>query len=169
MKSIEEQIEALTQQLRPPFPEDTFYYFDVASLNVHVCLKRYPEYESDARKQWNKFNFASTSKTEVEEYADCYRRLKLYQLLGKKAEKEFPVIWEAEWRSGLPLHFGTDWNTVCDDPHGGVWVSGVESNRIVTLGGVWFARNEDRLEALKVCGIDEAFQERCAKLGLGGA
>jgi hypothetical protein len=35
------------------------------------------------------------------------------------------------------------------------------------LGGVWFAREEDRLEALKICGITKELQEKCSKYGLG--
>lgn len=46
---------------------------------------------------------------------------------------------------------------------------GTRSGHFCCLGGVWFVREEDRLEALKICGIDKAFQEKCAKYGLGGA
>lgn len=97
MKSIEEQIEALTQELRP-YPKGEEWYSFIPSLDpfinsgviTHSLLaqKSTPEHH---RLYWILSEKASTNKAEVEDYADCYRRLKLYQLLGKKAEKEFPT------------------------------------------------------------------------------
>ncbi len=60
---------------------------------------------------------------------------------------------------------GTDF--FCGDATTGLVVT-INNPRCV-LGGVWFAREEDRLEALELAGIDKVFQERCAKHGLGGA
>lgn len=44
-----------------------------------------------------------------------------------------------------------------------------EHCRSCVLGGVWFAREEDRLAALKICGITKEMQEKMSKYGLGGA
>lgn len=163
MKSIEEQIEALTQELRPyPEWERQFYAFDGDSIeSSEECGD-----EDILIKVWQQALYASTNKAEVEEYADCYRRLKLYQLLGKKAEKEFPLFW-SDVIHYKAVKFGTDFT---EEPHhetGQVCIGA--RYRPCVLGGVWFSREEDRLEALKICGIDKSFQERCAKYGLGGA
>lgn len=153
MKSIQEQIEALTQELRP-YPEGQKFYtfdeFDPESdlVALHLPEEKWREHNTTA---WKYSLYASTNKAEVEEYADCYRRLKLYQLLGKKAEKEFPFV------SGNK--FGFNMVGYCErfDYFGCIF------------GGVWFSREKDRLEALKICGITKEFQEKCAKYGLGGA
>lgn len=162
--NIQEQIEALTQELRPPFPEETFYYFDTATMQVGIELKKYPEYDSPARVKWREFNFTSTNEAEVEEYADCYRRLKLYQLLGKKSMKSDP---EAIEKKHLWTFYGTDFYRTLDDQ--GCIYSTPQYRKKLVLGGVWFAREEDRLNALKICGITKEMQEKCAKYGLGGA
>lgn len=151
MKSIQEQIEALTQELyKSDYPVNChvihcFNGYEVITLGIGAETFQYGIYQS-------------TNKAEVEEYADCYRRLKLYQLLGKKS-----------LMSGVLQHgdlYGTDFVACANnDPTGRI----VGRWRICVLGGVWFAREEDRLNALKICGIDKAFQERCAKYGLGGA
>lgn len=158
VKSIQEQIEALIQELRP-YPEGPFYYFD-----GHGIRQTYPYLASDVsfyKVAWAQALFASVSIKEVEEYADCYRRLKLYQLLGKKAEKEFSVEW-LDMES--PKKYATDFYRNTYD--GGIYTTYVKS---CVLGSVWFSREEDRLEALKLAGITREFQERCAKYGLGGA
>lgn len=172
MKSIEEQIEALTQELRPyPEWERQFYAFDGDSIeSSEECGD-----EDILIKVWQQALYASTNKAEVEEYADCYRRLKLYQLLGKKAEKEFPLkmFYSEEYDrkrydSGLcfaELYYGTDFGYVGSGTQG----QKRHGVRACVLGGVWFSREEDRLESLKICGITKEFQEKCAKYGLGGA
>lgn len=164
MKSIQEQIEALTQELRP-YPKDKlFYYFDEITEEI-IEIKAFDSYVNDKhthfRTLWHRSLFASTNKAEVEEYADCYRRLKLYQLLGKKAEKEFPVEW-LDMES--PKKYATDFYRNTYD--GGIYTTYVKS---CVLGSVWFSREEDRLEALKICGITKELQEKCSKYGLGGA
>ena len=158
MNSIQEQIEALTQELcKSEFPINchTLYCFngidDVYMVGIGV-------------ESFRMGTYSSTNKAEVEEYADCYRRLKLYQLLGKKAEKEYPLCYAIERRWGIQ-RFGTSFTS--DFPNGQIITAGELSPCV--LGRVWFAREEDRLNALKICGIDKAFQERCAKYGLGGA
>lgn len=175
MDEILQQIKLLTRELRPIYNGETFYWFDPATLNVRVDNKPYPEYDRQSRDKWNEFNFASTNKAEVEEYADCYKRLKLYQLLGKKAEVEFPLkMFYAEesdrkkYDSGLcfaELYYGTDFGYV------GSGTKGQKRHgvRACVLGGVWFSREEDRLEALKICGITKEMQEKMSKYGLGGA
>jgi len=168
MKSIEEQIEALTQELRP-YPEtraEWFWYFSTSDDESFVdsCLEDESEY---ARRVWRDSEFCSFNKAEVEEYADCYRRLRLYQLIGEKKKKEFSLNRVAD----SPI-YGTDFLYYID-----LGVADRFSGRVTTpnwkrhcvLGGVWFAREEDRLEALKICGIDAEFQKKCAKYGLGGA
>jgi hypothetical protein len=169
MKSIQEQIEALTQELRPWVGEKDnvhYFYFDEISLTV---MNHWDTL------LWYAVPFASYDKAEVEEYADCYRRLKLYQLLGKKAEKEFPLkmFYSEEYDrkrydSGLcfaELYYGTDFGYVGSGTQG----QKRHGVRACVLGGVWFSREEDRLESLKICGITKEFQEKCAKYGLGGA
>ena len=147
--NIQEQIEALVQELRPHIGR----YFFFNPFNGLI---------EESSTQWTSISlnvFASTDKAEVEDYADCYRRLKLYQLLGKKAEKEFPIDWTNTTQEKLGTDFGTNKSAQV----------GTRSGHFCCLGGVWFVREEDRLEALKICGIDETFQEKCAKFGLGGA
>lgn len=165
MNTIESQIEALTQELSPRYNGESFYWFDPATLSVRVDNKPYPEYDSQSRTKWKEFNFASTNKEEVEEYADCYKRLKLYQLIGEKTEKEFPIDWSNWDQIKYSTWFFID-DTAQEEDEQGIQSSNI---RYACLAGVWFARNEDRLEALKICGIDKAFQEKCAKYGLGGA
>lgn len=159
-KSIQEQIKALTQELRP-YPKRTiasedsiFWYF-----NGDEIWKTEYFGSPNCNRRWNNSLFASTNKAEVEEYADCYRRLKLYQLLEKKAEKEFPI----DWSDNTVLKHATDFNRNIHLGHL------QETFKECVLGGVYFARNEDRLEALRICGIDAEFQKKCAKYGLGGA
>lgn len=162
--TIQEQIEALTQELRPYPGHDDFYTYD-PEFNTIISFKKAGSDDSpgDARANWYRALFASTNKAEVEEYADCYRRLKLYQLLGKKAEKEFPLDWKP--LIGKDGSYGTDFNY-------SMHVTGMvfkRCSKVCVLGGVWFAREEDRLEALKICGITKELQEKCSKYGLGGA
>jgi hypothetical protein len=160
MKSIQEQIEALTQELRPWVGEKDnvhYFYFDEISLTV---MNHWDTL------LWYAVPFASYDKAEVEEYADCYRRLKLYQLLGKKAEKEFPLFW-SDVTHYKAFKVGTDFTK--EPYHKTGQVSIGARYRPCVFGGVWFSREEDRLEALKICEIDRAFQEKCAKYGLGGA
>jgi hypothetical protein len=158
--NIPDQIEALTQELRPKLPDNTeFYYFD-----GEVIDREMSGFLPVSQRRWYVALFASTNKAEVEEYADCYRRLKLYQLLGDKKKKEFPL------HPLIAMH-GTDFTS--DDFEEQV----LEPGHVIkfqpwqgcVLGGVWFSREEDRLAALKICGIDAEFQKRCAKYGLGGA
>lgn len=176
--SIQEQIEALTQELRPyPTEIDSYFYAFAPDemdgiLSVFTCVVN----DHPVTKQiWLDAHYASTNKAEVEEYADCYKRLKLYQLLGKKAEKEFPLkMFYAEesdrkkYDSGLcfaELYYGTDFGYV------GSGTKGQKRHgvRACVLGGAWFSREEDRLEALKICGITKEMQEKMSKYGLGGA
>ena len=161
MKTIEQQIEALTQELWP-YPKGwliekehrAFYYFDGEQI--------IPSIQKD---KWNLSLFASTNKAEVEDYADCYRRLKLYQLIGKQKEKEYPLIWGKVW--SLKRNHGTDFFLPGKHRDNGNVCGNFKQTCV--LGGVWFSRNEDRLEALEICGITKELQERCAKYGLGGA
>lgn len=77
--TIENQIEQLTQELRP-YPKGIFYSFD------GISIKETSFTGTIFDKQEFKYSiYHATNKAEVEEYADCYKRLKLYQLLGKKA------------------------------------------------------------------------------------
>ena len=86
MDLIQSKIEALTQELRPyPRNGKKFWYFNPLT-GVESATWNSLDYDIEA---WEESLLASTNKAEVEEYADCYRRLKLYQLLGKKAEKEW--------------------------------------------------------------------------------
>jgi len=157
MDSIQSKIEALTQELRPY--KGRYFFFN--PLNGLI---------EETSTQWTPISlnvFASTNKAEVEEYADCYKRLKLYQLLGKKAEKKFPP----DWNDLSQYKYGTDFVLLVqtEDVISETGQVSFEDRRICVLSGVWFSREEDRLEALKICGIDKAFQEKCAKYGLGGA
>jgi hypothetical protein len=52
-------------------------------------------------------------------------------------------------------------------PRGGITTRRKEM-RPCSLAGVWFSREEDRLHALDVCGIDEEFQRMCTKFKIGG-
>lgn len=168
MDEILQQIKLLTRELRPIYNGETFYWFDPATLNVRVDNKPYPEYDRQSRDKWNEFNFASTNKAEVEEYADCYRRLKLYQLLGKKAQREHPLVNnDTKVRGWSLVSYGTDFST--DNVKGMGKVTSSHKFKRCVLGGVWFAREEDRLEALKICGITKEMQEKMSKYGLGGA
>lgn len=168
MDSIESKIEALTQELRPYPKGELFYYFDEITEEV-IEIKAFDSYVNDPhthfRTLWSKALKSSTNKSEVEEYADCYKRLKLYQLLGEKAEKEFPLTHQGEIT--LKRLYGTDFIGAIY-PEGAV-MTRRRINRPCVLGGVWFSREEDRIETLKLVGIDKAFQEKCAKFGLGGA
>lgn len=169
MNTIESQIEALTQELRP-YPKGQIFHYFISSEN-YIGTYKLPVAAPDTYESplWYYADKTSTNKVEVEEYADCYRRLKLYQLLGKKAEKEFPI----DWSDTEEHKFGTDWimslavaeKIQMNHLNGSVR----PPYRRVVLGGVWFKREIDRLEALKICGIDAEFQKRCAKYGLGGA
>jgi hypothetical protein len=160
MKTIQEQIEALTQELRPKLPDNTeFYYFD-----GEVIDREMSGFLPISQRRWYVSLFASTNKAEVEDYADCYRRLKLYQLLGEKAAKEYPV----EWVNDPKVKYATDL-IASQFADGCIELNESGDYRHCVLGGVWFAREEDRLKALEICGIDRAFQERCAKHKLGGA
>jgi hypothetical protein len=163
--NIQEQIEVLTQELRPCNPYKDFWFFNGTVVQRWSGEKEPSEDEKEESNYiWRDTHFASTDKAEVEEYADCYHRLKLYQLLGKKAEKESPIDWANKTHS----YIGTDFTqSTIGDVYSTALAS--ESQRYCVLGGVWFSREEDRLEALKQAGIDEAFQEKCAKYGLGGA
>lgn len=165
MKSIEEQIEALTQELRPYPGHDDFYTYD-PEFNTIISFKKAGSDDSpgDARANWYRALFASTNKADVEEYADCYRRLKLYQLLGKKAEKEFPL----DWRDLTQCKYATDF-VGCAQEHLETGLITCFRERITVLGGVWFSREQDRIEALRICGIDRSFQEKCSNYNLGGA
>lgn len=173
MSSIEKQIEALTQELRPYPAGEEWYSFSPAldpfinsGVITHnlIAQKSAPEHH---RLYWILSEKSSTDKAEVEEYADCYKRLKLYQLIGKKKEKEFPLKWEEDFDLG---DYGKDY------PKGTDFIREPNCNGLIesdvkacVLGGVWFSREEDRLEALKICQIDKSFQEKCTKFGLGGA
>lgn len=160
MQTIEEQIEALTQELRP-YPEfgQIIWTFD----GIFIDSFEYQSARYDVER-FDKSLKASTNKAEVEEYADCYKRLKLYQLIGEKKAKEFPIDWNKKLTSADTCPSGTDFTN--DENDAGLVGDDV---KCCALGGVWFSREEDRLEALKICGIDKAFQEKCAKHGLGGA
>lgn len=165
MNTIESQIEALTQELRPypKFENTPPESMQIWTFNGDLVTRIS---ESPMTNEWAWIHqFASTNKAEVEEYADCYKRLKLYQLIGKKAEKEFPLTREGEIT--LKKLHGTDFIGAIY-PEGAV-ITRRRINRPCVLGGVWFSREEDRLEALKICKIDKAFQEKCSKFGLGGA
>lgn len=156
--NIQEQIEALTQELRR-YPElgDKVYFYDEIDDSIEERIYNASTALMDI---WDRALSSSTNKAEVEEYADCYRRLKLYQLLGEKAAKEYPLDWsKSTWK------YGTDFGFSGQEQ--GQFPSNIFRGCI--LGGVWFSREEDRLKALEICGIDKAFQERCAKYGLGGA
>jgi len=162
--NIQEQIASLTQELRP-YPEtraEWFWYFSTSDDESFVdsCLEDESEY---ARRVWRDSEFCSFNKAEVEEYADCYRRLKLYQLLGKKAEKDFPL----NWRDRTQCKYATSF-VGCAQEHLETGLITCFRERITVLGGVWFANESDRLHALSVCGIDRSFQEKCARFGLGG-
>lgn len=166
MSSIQEQIEALTQELRP-YPNGIFFILTASGEIAQFDFSGGATTDvviNSLKEIWINSPFASTNKAEVEEYADCYRRLKLYQLLGKKAEKEFPIDWNKKLTSKDICPSGTDFTS--DENDSGLVGSDV---KCCVLGGVWFAREEDRLEALKICGIDAEFQKKCAKFGLGGA
>ena len=164
MNTIESQIEALTQELRPypKFENTPPESMQIWTFNGDLVTRIS---ESPMTNEWAWIHqFSSTNKAEVEEYADCYKRLKLYQLLGKKAEKEFPLA----WTEGKHLKYGTDFEreNVLEVINKGR----IESfHKACVIGGVWFSREEDRLEALKICGITKEFQEKCAKYGIGGA
>jgi hypothetical protein len=167
--NILEQIEALTQELSPYPTEEKSYYYLGSDLQIyHIdCISKY------FIPFWRHSLFASTNKAEVEEYADCYKRLKLYQLLGKKRKKEFPIKWNSDVyditsaEQQDAIFYGTDFG-IEDEPYTMFGRCPCYRHSTV-LGGVWFSREEDRLEALKICGIDAEFQKRCAKYGLGGA
>jgi hypothetical protein len=159
--NIQEQIEALTQELRP-YPEKPFYYFE-----GHGIRQTYPYLVSDIsfyKLAWTESLFASTNIAEVEEYADCYRRLKLYQLLAQKAALKYPI----DWNQSLQAKYGTDF--FAPGVYDVVPLEGrvVGTLKYCCLGSAWFVNEEDRLEALKICGIDKSFQEKCAKYGFGG-
>lgn len=165
MKSIQEQIEALTQELRPypKFENTPPESMQIWTFNGDLVTRIS---ESPMTNEWAwRYQFSSTNKAEVEEYADCYRRLRLYQLIGEKKKKEFPLDFENA--DMIPLK-GTDFGS-------GSGVDGyIEYTKYYkptpcVLGGVWFVREEDRLEALKICGITKELQEKCSKYGLGGA
>mgnify|MGYP000961247211 CR=1 FL=1 len=160
--NIQEQIEALTQELRPCPVNNDFWYFDPIA---GICdTKNLGTFE---RMLMWKSPSSSTNKAEVEEYADCYRRLKLYQLIGEKKKKEFSLNRVAD----SPI-YGTDFLYYIDlgvaDRFSGR-VTKPNWKRHCVLGGVWFANESDRLHALSICRIDRSFQEKCARFGLGGA
>ena len=174
MKSIQDQIQELTEELRP-YPKGREWYsfnpsldpWEVSGIFTHnlIAQKSNPQ---EHELLWELADKASTNKEEVADYADCYRRLKLYRLIGEKKKQEVPFTFD----SRTPEKYGTDfgqfdhiYNEV-EGYHG--QVTAIIDPPCV-LGGVWFSREEDRLEALKICGIDKAFQERCAKHKLGGA
>jgi len=111
----------------------------------------------------NSYSNLAFCKTETsEEYHEFVyysMLLDLYQLLGKKAEREHPLDFEnADF---IPLK-GTDFGR-------GAGIDGyIEYTKYYkpvpcVLAGVWFSREKDRLEALKICGITKEFQEKCAK------
>lgn len=166
--NIQEQIEALTQELRPYPVGEVFYSFDPfgTDSNYIAIHDPDPKWKIYNAASWQYAPFVSTNKAEVEEYADCYRRLKLYQLLGKKAEKAFPLFW-SDVIHYKAFKVGTDFTK--EPYHETGQVSIGARYRPCVLGGVWFAREEDRLNALKICGITKEMQEKCAKYGLGGA
>jgi hypothetical protein len=162
--NIQDQIESLTQELNP-MPKNAFYC--IASDGEIYIRGQHPYIAL-----WASPLFSSEKKSEVEDYIDCARRLRLYQLLGKKAEKDFPI----NWLTGGSNKYGTDFKPL--ERSGTTRDSFFASPRGIVetvlqkpcvLGGVWFSREEDRVAALEHCGIDQAFQERCAKYGLGGA
>ena len=67
--TIQEQIEALTQELRPFPANNDFWYFDPI---VGVCDTK--DLSTIERLlMWKYALKASMNKAEVEEYADCYR------------------------------------------------------------------------------------------------
>ena len=115
--------------------------------------------------KWFNALYRSYEKAEVDEYADCFLRLKLYCLIARKKAKEFPLFREGEITLNK-LH-GTDFIGAIY-PEGAV-ITRRKIEKPCVLGGVWFAHEEDRLEAIKICGIDQSFQKKCAKYGLGGA
>jgi hypothetical protein len=169
MGTIENQIEALTQELRPYPTGQEWYSFnpsldprEVSGVFTHTLhLQKHVPQTNELL--WLVADKASTNKSEVEDYADCYRRLKLYQLLGEKADKMM---------LGVRKKYATDFGAYQDDElakkHSGQIMVWPNENKCC-LGGVRFSMEEDRLKALEICGIDKAFQERCAKFGLGGA
>lgn len=163
MKSIEQQIQELTEELRPvprKKGKAIFWYYDpIIGVDQIVESKDYQP------QMWLNALFASTNKAEVEDYADCYRRLRLYQLLGEKAAKEYPLVREGEITLNK-LH-GTDFIGAIY-PNGAL-VTRRKHHRPCVLGGVWFAREEDRLKAIEICGIDRVMQEKMARFGIGGA
>jgi hypothetical protein len=162
MKSIEEQIEALTQELRPCDPYKDFWFFNGTIVQRWSGEMEPSEDEKEESNYiWRDTHFASTNKAEVAEYADCYKRLKLYQLLAQKAALKYPI----DWSNDTVDKYGTDFTMGVTEEDGLI----IDVTRMCVLGGVWFSREEDRLEALKICQIDKSFQEKCAKYGIGGA
>lgn len=161
--SIEQQIEALTQELRPAVDASFFYideYGDVRNANQGWLRKE------EFLRLWNNAVFASTNKAEVEEYADCYRGLKLYGLMAVRDNLKYPT----EKLYNLCL-VGTDFEATESGMVQQIDILEGESvpRRRCVLWSTWFKSNKDRLKALTACGIDADFQKRCAKYGLGGA
>lgn len=169
VSTIEQQIEALTQELRP-YPEkvvitqiqpmkrsNSFFWY----IEHGVIWKGDFFGTPEDKQKWVYSLFASTNKAEVEDYADCYRRLKLYQLLGEKAAKQSPL-------NELHLVYGVDFNGRATYANGLIEHQFQMDNNHTCLGGVWFARKEVALKALEICGITKEFQKRCAKYGIGG-
>lgn len=97
---------------------------------------------------------------EYHEFVYCSMILDLYQLLGKKS-------WIGV--GDFDRKFGTDFLNCGGSNSKTGLVTWFKSNGMLCFGGVWFAKESDRLHALSLCGIDKSFQEKCAKLGLGGA
>lgn len=98
-------------------------------------------------------------------YILCMLTLDLYQRMGIEAERQYPVEW-----GPYPMKHGT-WYFDEGPQYPGMTRSGLVMVNVkgATLGGVWFTREVDRIEAVDTCGIDEQFQSMCARFGVGGA
>lgn len=161
MTPVDERLrQELAEQI--PLPEGTKdgWIFD----GFRVTLIQ-PWLRRDIDK-WYTALFRSYDQKEVMEYSACFKTLKLYELLGRKAERNFPLMW-SDVIHHKAYKVGTDF---LQEPfHETGQVESGEKYHPCVLGGVWFARDADRLEALKICGIDRDFQKKCATLRLGGA
>lgn len=102
-----------------------------------------------------------------DEYARCALTLEWYRLLALRCNRtrvESGQDVHLNWKKADQAKYGTDFYGQYTD---GMFEA--TTSPLCVLGGVWFTDNKDRREAIELCEINQAFQDRCRDFGLGGA
>lgn len=111
-------------------------------------------------------NVRKYSDKDRSEFISCALTIELYQSIGKKVLLQYPSYSHGPFVVGSI--FNHMWGVDFHDSMGYNGLVPVSYNSCL-LGGVRFARKDDCIRAVALCGIDKEFQMACSKYGLGGA